>query len=348
MKKFLLIFFLFISAISSVECFHRNPSFLNLNSNVWKNDIPARYQWNNNNGYCGEVSLISAGLYYGQYVSQYDARATACQSDQAGCQLLLGKNDTNAAQALHLNYIEWDGVSEQSTDQFLSWVKEMVLEGYPVAIGIFTNEYLFYGNTNPTAGDKQYDHIVPVIGISSNHALTDQSYYGDDRLYFSDNGLWGDPSNPPYFFDDTFDHFQMSRKQANAVNGSIYSLSNSGTNYGIAITGIKDSQGVTLPVRITTNVNAENPQIDDGSDTRPTASPVTLTITVSNLRPGFSYILYRYNDLSLVPEQNFNALSSQAFQSWPIELEAGSVYSMSLTINSDEIAVFRAVRESAP
>ncbi len=36
---------------------------------TWKLDIPPRFQWNANNGYCGEVSFISAGLYYGQYCS---------------------------------------------------------------------------------------------------------------------------------------------------------------------------------------------------------------------------------------------------------------------------------------
>jgi hypothetical protein len=42
---------------------------------IKSNDIPPRLQWNHNAGYCGEVSLISAGLYYGQYISQYDARS---------------------------------------------------------------------------------------------------------------------------------------------------------------------------------------------------------------------------------------------------------------------------------
>ena len=32
------------------------------------NPIPPRLQWNENNGYCGEMSFISAGLYYGQYL----------------------------------------------------------------------------------------------------------------------------------------------------------------------------------------------------------------------------------------------------------------------------------------
>ena len=35
----------------------------------WKLDIPPRFQWNANNGYCGETAFISVGLYYGQYCS---------------------------------------------------------------------------------------------------------------------------------------------------------------------------------------------------------------------------------------------------------------------------------------
>ena len=32
------------------------------------------YQWQSNNGYCGEVSLIQAGLNHGQWMSQFNAR----------------------------------------------------------------------------------------------------------------------------------------------------------------------------------------------------------------------------------------------------------------------------------
>lgn len=39
--------------------------------------LPPRLQWEHNGGYCGEVSMIVAGLYYGQYLSQYDVRAIA-------------------------------------------------------------------------------------------------------------------------------------------------------------------------------------------------------------------------------------------------------------------------------
>ena len=32
------------------------------------------YQWENDNGYCGEVSMMQAGLNNGQWMSQYNAR----------------------------------------------------------------------------------------------------------------------------------------------------------------------------------------------------------------------------------------------------------------------------------
>ena len=32
------------------------------------------YQWQSNNGYCGEVSMIQAGLNHGQWMSQFNAR----------------------------------------------------------------------------------------------------------------------------------------------------------------------------------------------------------------------------------------------------------------------------------
>ncbi len=303
------------------------------------NDIPPRLQWNHNSGYCGEVSLLSAGLYYGQYISQYDACAVATR---------LGLNDQLTASQMHLNCVEWNTAVEQNTKDFLAWVKQNVIKGFPVAIGIFTNEYLFYGKTNANAGDPDYDHIVPVTGITSLHPLTDPNYYDQDIIYFNDNGLWSDGSNPPYYFSYDFDEFQADRSQANRQNGPIYSLSNSGSNYGIAITGVCDLNGDTLPVRVDTDINYEIPQIPEGTSTRPPPRPIHLTVTISRLDPNTLYNLYRYNSLDKIPDSNFNANAASASQSWQIQIPTGTAYMMTLQINSDETAAFRAVRATAP
>jgi hypothetical protein len=332
-----------------------DSSHVRRSSNAYSvsNSIPPRLQWNENNGYCGEVAFISAGLYYGQYLSQYDARAIASDNEpqyKSSAQLLIGVNDTYAATQMHMTYVEWNTSSETNTDQFLAWVKGEVVAGYPVAIGIYTNEYLFYGSTNPNAGDPDYDHIVPVTGITSNDPLTlPAAYYASDVITFSDNGLWTGTSNgqPQYIFSYPFGTFQASRKEANAKNGNIYSVSNDASNYGIALTGIIDQDHETVPVRLTTSVNYESPQIKNGSNVRPSPMPLTLTVTVSGLTPGTAYNLYQYDSMSAVPNTAFNANASQASEHWNFTATSDS-YVITEGIESDDEIIYRAVPASAP
>lgn len=322
------------------------PSYDLVDNNVFINNLATRYQWNNNNGYCGETALAIAGLYYGQYISQYDVRATVCRSQSIG-QILLGFNDLRCTQKLHLSAVEWNTSKELSTDQFLLWVKQHVLKGHPVAIGVFTNEYLFYGKTSPNAGDKEYDHIVPVYGVGSNHCLGDANYYGEDLIYFSDNGLWGTPTHPPYNFCYSFDAFQATRAEANDPNGTVYALSTNGNNYGIAITGVMDIDHDTLPIHITVNTPTEFPEIIDKSNKRPAPTLITLTLKIENLRPGEEYILYKYNDLKNVPHSHFNAQADKAEEHTHF-IPTNRTYVMSEHIFSDQTCIYRCVKVSAP
>ena len=62
--------------------------------------LPPRLQWEATDGYCGELSFAIAGLYFGQYLSQYDARALATPGvaqASAASQLLLDDNEAAAA-----------------------------------------------------------------------------------------------------------------------------------------------------------------------------------------------------------------------------------------------------------
>ncbi len=315
------------------------------------NAIGPRLQWNENYGYCGEVSLLSAGLYYGQYISQYDARALASPGiDQNlfSSQLLIGVNDQIAAAAMHLNAVEWNTQGETNSKKFVAWLKQNVVAGDPVAIGVFVNEYLFYGNTDPQAGSSSYDHVVPVTGIASKFALQDGKYVASDMITLNDNGEWNPNGNPPYIFTYKAGSFLNDRAGANAPSGSIYSLPNTGQNYGIAITGVMDTDHDTVPVHVTTSVNDEEPEIQNGSNNRPPASPVTLTVTISGLTPGVSYTLYRYTNFAAVPNDHFNANAGNASETWPITIGTGSSAVITETIMSDEMAIYRAVPDSAP
>ena len=316
--------------------------------------MPPRIQWNANFGYCGEVSIISAGLYFGQYVSQYDARAIASGDAPqylSDSQLLLGVNDVAAAKAMHLAAIPFRAAEKDDGEAFLTWVKANVMAGYPVAIGVFANESLIEGATDPDAGSAEYDHIVGVTGISSKHPFTAPAvYYDDDVITFNDNGLWTATSDgrPQNNFSYEFGTFRKTRRQANAETAPVYSLSNESDNYAIAITGVIDPNHETVPVRLTTSVNAESPAIVDGSGARPAAAPVTLTITVSSLQPGTNYNLYRYSSMAAVPDGNFNANSARAAQKWTVRIPSGSTYTVTQNIMSNETAVYRAVPATAP
>jgi hypothetical protein len=329
----------------------QNAAFRPSEREQWKrNDIPPRYQWNHNYGYCGEVSMLSAGLYYGQYISQYNARAAASNAPQneARSQLLLGVNDMRAARHMHLAAIGWTDPSRDNGDRFLVWVKEHVVLGQPVAIGIDMNEFRFYHKRNPWAGSPQYDHIVPVIGIRSGELEDKQTYLPDDDILFSDNGEWGSLHHARYFFAYRFKDFLKTRREANAPNGPIYSLASKARDFGVAITGVTDEDHETVPVRVTTNLNYELPQIAEGSSRRPRPERLVLTVTVFGMQDGTVYNIYRYDRLNAIPDGAFNAHAANASKKWVVTAGPSGRFVLSEIIMSDEVAAYRAVPADAP
>jgi hypothetical protein len=323
---------------------------------IHKNDLPPRIEWDENYGYCGETSYVVAGLYFGQYCSQYTVRALTSPGipqHLRKSQLLLGVNDDKAADAMRLKYEQWNNDSGSSED-FLVWVKHHVSQNHPVIIGLLNNEYIFEGDTDPDAGQPDYDHIVPVTGIGSfTTPIDDGKYHGNDRVYYSDNGFYT-PNGPPiYNFDVDFDGFQLTREEANNPNGPVYSLlkcPNSGQipNYGIAFLGIEDDENVTFPVKVATNLNYESPEIKDGSDAAPTPSRLTLTITVENLASSSVYNLYFYDDFTKVPTKDFNANANLAKTKFVIHTQEAGSYTLQTSIMSNDIAIFRAVSATSP
>lgn len=303
-------------------------------------DVGVRSQWEENFGYCGEVSFVTAGLYYGQYVSQYDARKLASpgmSESDVESQLLLGVNDESAAERMRLAHEEWEPADDQDPRDFLAWVKRHLLAGHPVAIALYMNMSAFHENRQ---GDADYDHIVPVLGFLSN--FSDGAYHDSDILLFSDNGLYTG-AGQPYRFAVPFSALVNDRMAANMESSPIYSVP-AGTQYGIALTG---ALGGAVPVRIATDKNFESPDIEQGSDVRPRPSELTLTVSASNLDPRQTYILYRYDSFASVPDADFNANSARAAEQWVVK--PGRTYlDLDVYTDSSETSVFRLVPASAP
>jgi hypothetical protein len=178
------------------------------------------YQWENDNGYCGETSMMQAGMNNGQWMSQFNARLVCRtelsqsgpdKNDQSWCsthknipnynaQLLIedpgtgvsGPNPFASAAACLANsrlsaktYPYATGFRNSNSGlagyrDYMSWIKNEVIAGRQVTVGL-----LLRGGADP-----QYDHEVSVIKIGTNHSVTDPTYYDDDVLYFDDHGAY--------------------------------------------------------------------------------------------------------------------------------------------------------------
>jgi len=68
-----------------------------------------------------------------------------------------------------------------------------------------------------------------------------------------------DDNTPQFYFSYVASEFIGDRVSANIVGGNVYTLPT--TAYGIAHTGVKDDDGDTLRIQITTDNAYENPQI---------------------------------------------------------------------------------------
>ena len=313
-----------------------------------------RFQWNANSGYCGETAFVSAGMRFGQYTSQWTARSLASPGvDQwkPSSQLLLGVNDLRAAKAMSLTAERYDNSRQRSAPQFLGWVKSRFLAGDPVIIGVLNNTRIL-GEWPQDKGDAEYDHIVPVFGIGSGWPLSDPRYRATDSITISDNGLHNVGPNIPYLYTYAFASFPRSRDEANAIGGPVYALRDRPKNYGTVITGVADPQGVTIPVRLTSNLNGEGVQNGTGPQQvmrkPPLGTGMTLTAWVSIPDQSRAYVVYLSDDFAQVPMRDFNASAAQAIDSWTIPAGSGPTWSVTIDALTSDTRVFRAVPVSAP
>jgi len=347
-----------------------------------------RLQWMANWGYCGETAVIAAGMSLGQYTSQWTARQlangnpspSANQTLQAS-QLLLGFPATSnppptwvaAAQQMRLTAVGYDSTDEKSSHDFLSWVKQNVMAGARVIIGVYVNNTVIDGTD-----DQTFDHIVPVMGIGSSHPLSDSRYDPTDQITIGDNALytpfaasatnWGagyTGTNTPSLYTYPFGSFQKVRQgsdTADAVPGTcdgngcspyLYSIPDTGqtsseNDYGIAITGIVDTTPggpVTIPVRLSASINSEGQQAGSGAKQlmpkAPAPQPMTLTATASIANQSMAYTMYEYTDFASVPTGNFNASPYAA--KWTIPAGSGATWSTTIKASTGGTYVFRAV-----
>ena len=270
-------------------------------------NIPLRFQWNTNYGYCGEVCFISAGLMLGQYLSQYDVRQishftypnackvenvnnisnTTCkiQGSKKKSQLLLGVNDNKVADKLNFTYERWNG-REEYTLMFLDWIKKMFLENYIVIIGVYENYNFFNDWNSSNIGDPEYDHIVLVTKITDTELyINDLGNYASYLMYIEnpDNPLYDQKAyyNTPsykkinYIYSIPYPSGILNREYTNKNKYLKYTIplyqKNRVGNYGIAIKRMSNTfiNKTLLPINISVDKNYEFPSTIDNSYDKP-------------------------------------------------------------------------------
>jgi hypothetical protein len=296
------------------------------------------YQWEVNNGYCGEVSMMQAGLNAGQWTSQFNARLLCgaqgngkdapvgapllqsgppgfCEAHKKTCdynsQLLLEPSASATAATCLSNYRlghehyqdDAKNVGIDGYRHFMSWVKAQTIAGHQTTIGVLENE----------GKDSQYDHIVSVVKIGTNHSPTDPTYFDDDVLYFEDHGNFtfkngkgtnypsippgagGDPAGcTPYVYGYAFSDLPKTRQEANVRNGNAY---------GILVPGVAKSathgggDGIGMGPPVTGHnyaFSVSGPEADADAGLLPVVLEITGTKTASAANPrdalaGFNY-----------------------------------------------------------
>jgi hypothetical protein len=293
--------------------------------------MPVRKQWDANHGYCGETSLIMAGMSFGQYTSQFSARSLASpgvSQNSEDSQLLLGVNDKLAATKMKLAALAYKPEVNKKVSRisgFLSWINKNIASGHRVIVGLF----------NKGGNEEEYDHIVPVLGADSKSTetvLANGNFRGG--LTFSDN--YGKVFHAPY------QAFVKSRSAANRGSSPVYSLPNGTTNYGMAVTGVLDPDKKTLPIRLSASRNDE-PVLSEGANKPPKPAPLKLKATVSIPDQSKAYRVYYYNNFAKVPDRAFNAAALNAMRSWTISPHSGPTATFEVNCLTSDTAIFRAV-----
>ena len=272
--------------------------------------VRPRKQWNTAGGFCGSLSIQVMMLGHGAWISEdlirkgnIGAKCHGHSSPTDGCEVG-PENYAETAQGLRLRYDVWDYVGQPQPQAagFKAWIKAHLVKREPVMWAPMEkgeSPHQPYGPES-TPGGGAFDHHEPIIGIGSQHDLSDSQVYDDDwLLHFSAQDLM------PYYrnFSSLEDglHMDGNCKEASTTypDREAFPCFYEKVAYGLAIKGI-DVAAPTLPVTIDVDR-----QMEPNVRNHEIAVPLHAVVTASRLVPGTSYVLYRYTGFNSFPASNF-------------------------------------------
>ena len=295
-------------------------------------DLPARYMWGwgpGLSGFCGSVTIQTAGLYYGNWLTENAIRGTSGGYNGRHQLYIAFPKDLDipstsmlsACVALKLNCSMWDydtAANPQHT-AFLRWAVAGIQLGYPVGLG------LYWG----VEDDPDFDHIVPMVGFDSHPGGEPAAVYFND---LHTNATLRVEVNT----------FVRSRKQchdAHRFGPSSFCLPKK-VDYGMRVLGNADPTGELLPVRLHVN-RVDEP--DYSREDKHHQKPVWMRaqVAVHGLESGRRYVLLRYEEMEAVPVKEF--LKAPAVQRHEFTA-ASTEYARNVTFISNSTTFFRCVQ----
>ena len=272
--------------------------------------IQPRQQWNTAGGFCGgslsiQVMMMGHGVWVSEDLIRKSNIGALCHGHSSpadGCEV--GPENYGAtAKGLRLRYDVWDyaGQPQPQAPAFKAWLKAHLVKGEPVMWApMEKGEYPHqpYGPAS-TPGGGAFDHHEPIIGIGSQHDLSDPTVFDDDwLLHFSAQDLM------PYYrnFSSLEDGLHMDGNCKDAGTGypdrEAYPCFFETVAYGLSAKGF-DVEVPTLPVHIDVDQRSE-PNVRDHEK----AVPLHAAVTARGLTPGKSYALYRYGGFNAFPKSD--------------------------------------------
>lgn len=241
-----------------------------------------------------------------------------------------GTNLVKAATNLKLNLVSFPTADASQGKQLELWIRNQLWAQRPVI------STLYVADCKPNC-DSEYDHIVPFFGYSSG---TNASVWtGTDQL--SLYNLFGTTPNTrsfTSFLGDAVESGTNSACKMDTLGGGCISVN---AGYAVAVTGIKDAQSASLPVRLAVDRNDE-PNVSQG------ASPAQLTgsVTVFGLVKGKKYRLLRYDSVTKVPVSGGPSVFANAAADTKLDFIANGTtwtYVDPRKITSNGVAYYRCV-----
>jgi hypothetical protein len=247
------------------------------------------YQWGDSGGYCGSWAIGRAALAKGAYIDQQmvrDHTYPAPGGDPTHDEEILTTNIEEAFKNLKLKVEGFDYKSSPSPQQpaFFKWLKKQLVAGHPVTWFIMWDgqHYPLYNLKIP---DDNYGHIEPVIGIQSNHPLTDETVYDDDvAVHFTD----GSTKTIYKTFGSLSGDWAGDGHNAECQTGSRYCIGPYA--HGWAVKGFLDEQEA-LPLSLTIDPWEKEPDLVKGEK----PIQITGTLLAEGLTAGSNYDIYRWD-----------------------------------------------------